>query len=206
MPKRNQSKQSVKFTKRDKRDLGKVKRAINAREVKHVLTSFTSDPNSTGAVKPLTAVAQGIDDNDRIGDKIMPSHFEARGIVTGHASASNTQLRMMIVRDNFGTTTTPSITDLFSSAAKLVANKSQLGDEQVRARFTVIWDKFFILQTETGITKTFVVRKKLAKKAILFSGAAGTDEGKNHLYLFIGSNEATNDPIVDAGFLFYYTD
>ncbi len=205
MPRRS-GKARAKFTVADKRALNKVKRAVNNLEQNVHATAFTVDPNSSGAVVNLTAVLQGIDSNDRIGDSLNPSHIECRGIITLHASASDSRVRMMIVRDNFGTTTQPAITDMFTSVTQFAANKVSFGDVQSRARFTVIWDRYVLLDAGAhGLTNTVVMKKKLAKKPILYTGIQTTDEGQNNLYLFIASNEATNDPVVNIQSNFWYT-
>lgn len=206
MPRRS-GKSRAKFTVADKRALNKVKRAVNAQEVKVISTAFTADPNSSGSVVALMPIAQGPDSNEREGDMVTLHSFKARGILTLHASATNTHVRMMVVRDNFGGTTIPAITDMFSSATQFIANKLPFGDTQSQDRFTVIWDRFVILDAGAhGLTQTVKVSKKLAKKNVNFTGAASSDEGQNHLYLFIGSSEATNDPVVNIGCHVNYTD
>ncbi len=204
MPRRS-ARSRAKFTVSDKRALNKVKKAISSEELHVIGVSFPVDPNTTGTVSNLSAVAQEVDSNDRLGDAIMPQMLEATGIITLHASATNSQVRMMIVRDNFGTTAIPAITDLFSSVTQFFQNRPAIGDVQSRARFTVIWDKFVILEANSyGSTIAVKMKKKLAQKQILYTGPAGTDEGQNNLYLFLASSEATNDPVVSIQTKFWY--
>ncbi len=199
-------KQRARFTLGDKRDLRKVKRAINNREENTHSTNLTAGPSSTVTVLNIMDSIQGLDSDDRIGDLVMPQRLALAGIVTLNGSASNSRLRIMVVRDNNGTTTAPVIGDLFSSSAKFVANKLPLGDEQSRSRFTIIWDKFILMDAGRGLTQTVSIKRKLAKKPLMFTGPAATNEGKNNLYLFLGSNEATNTPVVDMIAQVWYTD
>ena len=122
-----------------------------------------------------------------------------------HASATDSLLRMMIVRDNLGTTTVPSITDAFSSVINFYQGKNALGDPQSRSRFTVLWDKQLDLGSNGDSAHYFRFKKKM-NHVCLFSGAAGSDEGKGALYLWIASNEATNDPVVTADARILYSD
>ncbi len=206
MPKLSNQKRA-KFTRADKRTLNKVKRAINNRELKLLGTPFNVAPSTAVTIVPIADTVQSLDSDGRIGDVIMPSHMEVRGTVELHASATRSHVRMMIVRDNSGTTTVPVITDLFTSNAQFMANKSTIGDSQSRGRFTILWDKWVQLdQIAHGEIKSVVMRKKLAKKAVVMTGPAITDGGINGLYLFFGSSEVTNDPIVNMTCHLWYTD
>lgn len=178
--------------------VNRLVRASNQRELYAIATGFTVDPNTTGAVVALTAIATGDTTTTRAGRQVILKKIIASGIVTRHASASNSHVRMMIVRDNIGNTTPPAIADLFTSVTQFADNKPQIETSQVRQRFTVLMDKWFQMDTGgSGLTKTFKFRKVLNTRCY-FTGSASTDGGTNNLYLFIASNEATNDPVVNA--------
>ncbi len=176
------------------RDVAKLRALINV-EYHSLLTSFTVDPSSSGAVVNLTAIAQGDTTVNRQGNKIRLKYLSVRGSVIQNASAANTNLRMMIVRDNNGNTTQPAITDLFVDVAGFVANGNKNGLPQANSRFTILWDKFVQLSDANGDMRAYSYSMSLDHHTF-FTGAGATDEGKGHLYLFIGSNEATNDPVV----------
>ncbi len=206
MPRRSASRR-VKFTVADKRALNKVKKVVNAQELKVHQFGITADPNTTGVTNSITAIAQGLDSSDRIGDSLTPSHLEISGNIQLHASASDSQVRMVVVRDNNGSTTVPAITDLYASVVAFAANKPPLGDTQSRARFTILWDKYVIVDaTGHGETQGISMKKKLAAKPCLYTGTQTTDGGDDNLYLFIASNETTNDPIVTMLGNFFYFD
>ncbi len=181
-----------------------VKKLINV-EYRTVRTAFTADPNSTGAVVNLTAIAQGDDVDERQGNKIRAKHLKISGSVGLNASATRSQLRMMIVRDNNGSTTVPGIAALFSTVAVFVANRPKLSDPQRNSRFTVMWDKYILLDAINQEQAGFSFSMPLDHH-IFYSGTASTDEGKGQLYLFIASNEATNDPAVGADAIVKFID
>ncbi len=104
----------------------------------------------------------------------------------------------MIVRDNNGSTSVPSIADLFEDNNAMFTNQPRLTDPQTNSRFTVLWDKFIVLSNTGGKESVPFSYSMSLDHHVFFTGGAATDEGKGHLYLFNISNEATNDPIVSG--------
>ncbi len=181
-----------------------VKKLINV-EFKTITTSFTSDPNTTGSVVNLTAIAQGDTIANRQGNKIRSKYLKVSGNVRINASATSTHLRLVIVRDNNGNTTQPAIADLFPDVGSFFGNKNKSGDPQSNSRFTVLWDKFIMLDV-VGLEQVPIGWSTELDHHIYFTGTGATDEGKGHLYLFIASNEATNDPAVQVDSMFKFID
>ncbi len=182
-----------------------VKKLINV-EFFNFRTAFTSDPNTTGAVLNLTAIAQGDDDNDRQGNKIRAKYIEVAGNVRlNPTTATDTRVRMVIVRDNNGSTTQPAIADLWPSVNAFVDNGPPFKDPQSNSRFSILMDKYQNVNDISVRTK-YVNWSSSLDHHIYFTGAAGTDEGKGHMYLFIASSEATNDPIVSITSVVRYLD
>lgn len=175
----------------------RLTRASNQRELYSLATGFTADPSSSGAVVALTDILQGDETTERVGRQVILKHLKARGIVTLNSSATDSRVRMMIIRDNIGNTTVPAITDMFTSVAQFAANKLSIETPQVRHRFTVLMDKYLLVNAGSGLTKTFTFSRKMNTRCY-FTGPLTTDGGTNNLYLFIASNEATNDPVVNA--------
>ncbi len=172
-----------------------VRKLINV-EYHRVAVSFTADPNTSGAVVNLTAIAQGDDTNDRQGNKIRLKQLLVQGKITlNSTTATDSHVRMVIVRDNNGSTTQPSIAELYGSVANFTNNLLKVGDPQTNSRFSVLWDKFIIVDTDKP-SKAVAYSQSLDSHCF-FSGTGATDEGKGAIYLFISSNEATNDPVVN---------
>ncbi len=181
-----------------------VKKLINV-EYRSIVTDFTVDPNTTGTVQNLTAIAQGDTINARQGNKIRAKRIALSGNAVINASATQTRLRMLIVRDNNGSTSQPAIADLFDDVTSFRANKLKKTDPQNNSRFTVLWDKFIILDSINQSMVAFNWSMSLDHH-IFYSGTASTDEGKGNLYLFMNSSEATNDPVVAADAAVFYID
>ncbi len=180
-----------------------VKKLINV-EYHSKKTDWTVDPNTTGTVLNLTAISQGDDFSNRQGRKIKLFSIRSMGSVRVNASSTRSHGRFMIVRDNLGSTTIPAIADMFVSVAQFLANQPKLDDPQTNARFTVLFDKFYILEQEQSIKKIDHYQK--IGSHVTFTGTAGTDEGKGNIYVFSASNEATNDPIVAVSTVIKYID
>ncbi len=180
-----------------------VQKLVNV-EYRLKSTAFTTDPNSTGAVVALTDIAQGDDIANRQGNKLRAKRVACSGVIILNASATDSRVRMVIIRDNNGSTTRPAISDLYASAAVFVNNQPKSGDPQSNSRFSVLMDKMVIVNSDTP-TKQFSWSQSLDHH-VFYTGTAATDEGKGHLYLFIGSNEATNDPTVSAESRFHFID
>ncbi len=181
-----------------------VKKLLNV-EMKSFKIQLPIDPNTTGSVDNMTSIAQGDDFNARQGRKILLKSIRCKGIITQHASATQTGVRLLLVRDNLGTTTVPSITDLFATAVTMHDNKNKLGDPQSNARFTVLMDKYWILN---GVGNNRVAIDEYIKlnSHCYYTGTAASDEGKGNIYSFMVSTEASNDPVVSMECMTKYID
>lgn len=179
------------------------KKAIQT-EIFSLSTAMTVDPNSTGTVQNLSAVGQALTAAGRTGLSIRAFSLRMKGSVQLHSSATASRVRVVVAYDRSGTTAAPAITDLFTDAGEMADNLLTIGSPQVSSRFQVISDKLYIVVTNRPIV-SFDIYKKL-NKAIHFSGAGSTDEGRNNLWLFMASNEATNDPVFTGEARFKYMD
>ncbi len=181
-----------------------VKKLINV-EYRTITTAFTADPNSSGAVVNLTAIAQGDDIANRQGNKIRAKYIKCKGTIVINASATTSVLRMMIVRDNNGSTTIPAITSLFTDVTTFFNNNNKLGDPQTNSRFTIMFDRFVQLDA-VNKSQAVVNWSRTLDHHIFYTGTAATNEGKGNMYLFIASNEATNDPVVTVDAMVKFID
>ncbi len=180
-----------------------VKKLVNV-EYFSVATIFTADPNTTTVVQNLTAIAQGDDQDERQGNKIRAKRIVCSGVVELNSSATDSRVRMVIARDNNGSTTIPGIAQLFTDDAAFRDGRPKLGSAQSNSRFSVLMDKMVIVNSDTP-TKLYSWSMTLDHH-IFYAGTAATDEGKGQLYLFIASNEATNDPVVSITSRVWYID
>lgn len=196
-------------------DLRKLKKKVNknskilaSRELGRIRIAMDSTPDATAVVQNISALAQGDDVDDRHGRKIHAVHVSAQGSILMHTTSSQTRVRMVLFRDNLGTTTAPVLTDLFADENDFTDNVQRLVNEQPMKRFTVLWDKYIIInEFFDGATPS--VSFKFSKKLnfdILYTGAASSNEGKNNLWFVSGSNEASNVPELTGDIVFKYSD
>ncbi len=173
-----------------------LKKLINV-EYKTLNKNLVGDPSSTPQIINFTAIAQGDDIADRQGNKIRMKYLSVKGVVKLNASATRSNYRCLIVRDNNGSTTIPSVTDLFADASSFINLKHKKGDPQSNSRFSILWDKCVYLDRISRDSAILDFSMSLDHHCF-FSGTSATDEGKGAIYIFQSSTEATNDPAVTA--------
>lgn len=191
------------------RKVNKNARVLGNREIKRIRFTFgDTTPSTTSVVQNLTGIGQGDAPNQRTGSKIHLKHVSVSGSIVKNTSFPFTKIRMIIFRDNLGGTTPPVIGDIFSSEDDFHDNEHRQPEEQPMARFTVLWDKYIILN-EGFDGQTTAAAFKFSKRlnsTVLFSGSASTNEGKNSLWLMSASDEATNTPSLTADIVVKYSD
>ncbi len=191
-----------------KKKVSKNTKILRSRELSRSISDIEAAPSTTVSIQFVPVSATGDDIASRHGRKIHASHVVMSGNVAKHTSAPFSIYRNMLVKDTNGTTTPPVIGDLFQDADAFFQGHPRLMNPQILKRFKIIWDKIIPLnEAFDGNTqvKLFKMQKKL-NFDIYFSGAAVTDEGKNGLWLFQSSDEATNVPAVDASITLSYSD
>jgi len=173
-----------------------VSKLVNV-EYKSIRVTVPASPDNTPVVTPISAPAQGDDFDDRDGRKIKLFSYRVQGRVTMNASASGTIYRMVILRDNNGSTTRPVVTDVYPDAAAFNSGIMPNDDPQTNARFSILSDKRYLIANGGREMANITIYRRLNSHAY-FTGTGANDEGKGMLYMFTGSNEATNVPTVGA--------
>jgi len=146
--------------------------------------------SSSGTVIPLSQIAAGNDVNNRSGNSILAKTIYMRLECAIHASASQTSVRVMIVKDMMNTGSTPAVTDILQSAGTLLP----LNVDNT-SRWQVLLDKVYTL-TVDGIERLAIKKFLPINDHIKFTGTAATDEYKNNMYMLLVSSEPTNTPSV----------
>ncbi len=183
-----------------------VKRLLNV-EYKSIIKDLDGAPNSTGSVTNLTSIGQGDTASSRDGNKIRAVSLKIKGNIAINGSANSSIYRLVILRDNNGSTTPPTIASLYTDASTFFNNKNKLGDPQTNSRFTILSDTWYKLNLTEGSATALPIDIYIKMNHhVFFTGAAGTDEGKGHIYALQASNEAANDPIVIADAMFKWID
>ncbi len=190
------------------RKVNKNTRVLAQREHNQLRVTLNAAPTTTANVASLSTVGQSDDVTGRSGRKIHAESISVSGTIVKAATSSSTGYRCVIFRDNLGSTTAPSLGDLFEDENDFFENKHRLINEMPQKRFTILWDKFIVLNEgfdgQTTL-RAFKFYKKLNHN-ILFTGTAATDEGKNSLWILSGSDEASAVPAVTGDVIFRFSD
>lgn len=167
---------------------------------------FSLDATSTGTVSNIgsmthiTAIAQGDGVNGRTGNSILAKSVYIKMQLTKDSAATNTRVRLVLVRDNQQISdTAPSIANIYGSASTIAPIQSG-----AFGRFTILYDKTFNLTADNPQVNTRVFQK--LNHHVRYNGTADTDQQKNAIYWIQMSNEATNVPDYERVIRFRYHD
>ncbi len=191
-----------------KRKVNKNTKALQSKELGRIRIAMDTTPDTTAVMQNVSFLAQGDDVDNRHGRKVHAKSLFLSGSIEKNLAATSSMVRFMLFRDNLGTTTAPTLADLFASEDDFFSNAPRLINEQPMKRFTILWDHHFVLNENFDGQRTvrgFKFSKKLNHN-ILYTGTANTDEGKNSIWFLSGSDEATNVPIVRGDIIFKYSD
>ncbi len=183
-------------------------KALSSKELGRVRVTLDSSPDTTAVVQNVSFVAQGDDVGDRHGRKIHAQSLSVRGSIVKAGGAANTKIRMMIFRDNLGSTTAPTLADLFTDENDFFDNHHRLINEMPMKRFSILWDKYIILNEPFDGALT-VQAYKFTKKLnfdVLYTGTTASNEGKNSLWFMSGSNQVSAVPANTGDIVFKFSD
>jgi hypothetical protein len=187
------------LAKRTAYGLNEIRKLINI-ETKFLDTNTTSyTVTTTGSMQPISQIAQGLTSANRVGDSIRIQHIELRGRVTVSTAATNSLVRVMLVRDLDGYGTAPTVADVLEVNASVGA---PLSPErfQKRERFSILFDELIAVQsaTSSGCSSVPFTFMTTHQGHILYLGttAASASDGKGSIYLVAVSDETVNTPTV----------
>lgn len=170
------------------------------------------DKNNTGTfdyngtVIPLTDIPQGDGIGSRSGNSILAKSLHLRLQMIGSSLVSSTVVRVMVVMDTMNLGSVPNVSDiLMNSGSSQVTNANLTVVTSYQTRFRILVDRITYLSNAGQNVKNANIFKRL-NTHIKYTGATGTDEGRNQLYLLICSNQNVNNPIVDYNSRFQYYD
>lgn len=174
-----------------------AKKAYKAPELKYNKISLTKNPVSgIGTFDNLDSTSAGTTNNQRIGDSIIAKSIHLRCKMNLNASATATQVRMLIFkwRSEFPAT----VTDVLETAT-ITSFKS---DDQ-RFQSSILYDRTYNLNTDRP--EIFLKKKiKLGFRMTYIGG--GTVPNTNGVYVIFCSDEAVNTPTIDFQSRMFYID
>ncbi len=177
------------------RRLQKIERGYN-KELKTHDVSAGDTPDTTGAVVGLTLIGQGDTSLAREGLQIRPRGLEFKIHAVINASATATTSRVIIFVDTQQQGTLPPITELLEGDSFV-----SFPEHDSRPRFKIKKD-YIITQSINGHKRNVFIKGyiKFPKNAkIWYSGTDNSQgsQGKNNIYVYRVSSEATNKPTVN---------
>lgn len=196
---------------RDAKLKSMVKKMLKgSQETKHrdtVVSAYTTI-GYAGSVYHLSDVAQGTSENNRVGDKVHATYIKLGATMAAHAT-ENTTMRVMLIQDKLNQGTAPSAGDILEGTGVTGGYRSgicELNVDDFPKRWRVLYDK--TVRLVSGTASAVQVLKASAKinAPIWYSGSAGTDEGRNQIYLLLISDAAANYPSLVWNARLYYKD
>lgn len=173
---------------------------INSEKKKHD-AGVSETPSTSGAVTSLASIAQGDTLVQRNGNSILAKYLGIRYTVNMNASATNTILRTILVKDlQQVSDTAPTLGDVLQD----VTVNSFL-DYKFPGRFSVLMDKTIQLSANGRNGHMEKINIPL-NTHIKYNGTASTDIQKNGLYLMFVSNESANVPTISGASRLHYYD
>ncbi len=162
------------------------------KELKTFDTNTDSTRANTGNIFNLSNMAQGDTSITREGLQCQPRSLAFKLWVVAHASATATQFRMIIFKDKEQHGVVPTVAQLLEAD-----DHDSFPEHSSRPRFKIYRD-IQILVDNTGHKQDFIKGFiKFGKKAKIWyegTNASQVSMGKNTLYVYTISSEATNVP------------
>lgn len=180
-----------------------VKSLVNVESKVIDIAPFASGVSNTGVIYTLNSLGQGTTSVTRVGDSVKFQALHLNGYITQHASATNTIVRVWLIRfkEPRGSTINLS-TDFWQNVNVLSYIQTQKRD-----RYAILYDRTFHLQAG-GASQVQIEKHVKLNAHTKYDGNAGTiaDIQTNGYFLVALSNEATNTPVINACLRLRYTD
>ncbi len=184
-----------------KREVAKIKKAMAAMvEYKTLKTDLQILPSATTLVSQISATIAGDGDDERDGNKITSFSIQIKGNIQKDTSATISTARFLVFMDRHNVGTPPVRADMFADDAAFFNGENKLDRSAVSSRFKVLWDKTFQLDANHSV-EGFEFYKRISAE-VLYTGTTASDESKNQFWIMTGSNEITNEPIVNGSVVF----
>lgn len=182
-------------------------------ESKHVdLAAATYGFDTTGSIALLHTIAQGNDNNQRIGRQVKLFRLWMRGIAQAKTATTTALCRLIIVYDKETVKALPLVTDVLESA-----NAKAHKNDDNKKRFKFLYDETFVMAGNTTTPATGLEAKAIAESiplgfrevdfAALGTGAIA-DIIKGGLYVVTVGDTVSGTAACNAsiGFRVYFTD
>lgn len=180
----------------------KLARFVNT-EIKYNEENYSNTVSASGTlVSAGHAIAIGDGQSDRTGTSIKPLRVTIRGNVTQHASATDTFVRLILIRGKQENASALAFSDIFDSTG---TNQFKIWDKRFKTK--ILWDKKFQLCNTGTAGYQFSLSEKLYGHIQYdASDTTGATIENGGVYLLLVSTEATNTPTVNYKLRLTYVD
>ncbi len=193
MPARRRRKGLSSKVKRNSKLIKKLNASVETK-AEEIADINSVDVNTTSAIHIINAVAQGLDDNDRIGNNIFGKSITLRGTLENdHGTPEDCLVRVIVFRMKIPNGATPTLIGSVLEALEI----ESLYNWDNRKQYEILFDNTWAMDTTQHSLIPFKIRVKVNKKInyILTTKAFGA-AGTNGYYIGFFSNIAgtTNNP------------
>lgn len=169
-----------------------VKKLLNVEFKVRDTNEVTTTPDSSGEVISLNHLTQGDAESQRSGNSVLNKSIQLRWTCTPHASATNTYMRMILLKDIRPNGTVATISNILQEA-----RINSYLDRQQFGRFHVLHDVLIAMNGSSHDNTIGKIYKKLQfHTKYQGSGTTENDINAGQLLLLLISNEATNVPSI----------
>lgn len=161
---------------------------------------------TTHNIMQCSNIDQGLTDITRNGNSIKAVSFEYRMVIKQNETATQSQLRIIVIKDKQTNGVIYAANDLLADVSSFDAIVAPF-DPNNKYRFTVLSDRVVSLQ-DSGKKTAYIKWRTSLNDKIRYDASANdiTDLTSSSFSIFIISNEVTNSPVVTAFARLRYVD
>jgi hypothetical protein len=166
-----------------------IKGLVNVEKHRHLVSTSSTNINTTGTVLYLAGISQGDDKADRSGNSILVKGISIKMRIQQSTTPQDTVIRIIWFIDLQQVADgSPAITDVLeTNSTTAPLNRNNVG------RFKILKQQYYNLQKAN--TSQVLVNKFIPlNHHIRYNGGSATDIQKGGIYMFILSDETTNLP------------
>lgn len=172
------------------RSVKRLKGLVNSELKIEVSSQIATTVNAEGTILHMNGITRGDATTNRNGRSVKIKAFKMRGSIIMNSSARASLIRVIVfINRQQADDTTPLVASLVDQA-----NVHTPIGVFSRKRFRVIYDRFvgLSLTGEQVATVNIDIPLDLIQ---VYNGSAQTDIASNGIYMFMITNEASNDPV-----------
>lgn len=159
------------------------------------------------SIGPLIAMDQGIEEYERIGQKVTPTSLNMKVHIERGLADSYVRLTMVRFTDKTTVLNSTSVFESTNSGTENYVTSPFLLDKSQRARFQVLYDKVFIVDDGKQNSVHIDVNIKVKAKPILFQTELATGDSTNNIFLIaISNNPLASSPHMTYDIVAQYKD